>query len=154
MCRCVLVSDGGLVAKLCPTFCDPTDCSPPGSSVHGISQARTLEWVTISFFRENPVSSIADRFFTGWATREADARVLFPKVYMRLSINYFLEENGRLNVEGFYGIFCTLLCLCNVNGLPVFLKKNWANIPIFINVICELKVVAVFACALEIQQLT
>ena len=35
----------------CLTLCDPTDCSPPGSSVHGISQARILEWVTISSSR-------------------------------------------------------------------------------------------------------
>ena len=33
------------------TLCDPVDCSPPGSSVHGILQARTLEWVAISFSR-------------------------------------------------------------------------------------------------------
>ena len=33
----------------CPTLCDPTDGSPPGSSVPGILQARTLEWVAISF---------------------------------------------------------------------------------------------------------
>jgi len=33
--------------QLCPTFCDPTDCSPPGSSVYGILQARTLEWVAM-----------------------------------------------------------------------------------------------------------
>ena len=33
----------------CPTLCDPTDSSPPGSSVPGILQARTLEWVAISF---------------------------------------------------------------------------------------------------------
>ena len=38
-----------LVAKSCPPLCDPMDCSPPGSSVHGISQARILEWVAISF---------------------------------------------------------------------------------------------------------
>ena len=31
----------------CPTLCDPMDCSPPGSSVHGILQARTLEWVAM-----------------------------------------------------------------------------------------------------------
>ena len=36
------------VAQSCPTLCDPMDCSPPGSSVHGISQARILEWVAIS----------------------------------------------------------------------------------------------------------
>ena len=39
------------VAQLCPTLCDPVDCSPPGSSVHGILQARILEWVAISFSR-------------------------------------------------------------------------------------------------------
>ena len=33
----------------CPTLCDPIDGSPPGSPVHGILQARTLEWVAISF---------------------------------------------------------------------------------------------------------
>ena len=37
------------VAQSCPTLCNPRDCSPPGSSVHGIFQARTLEWVAISF---------------------------------------------------------------------------------------------------------
>ena len=36
-----------LVAQLCPTLCDVMDCSPPGSSVHGILQARILEWVAM-----------------------------------------------------------------------------------------------------------
>ena len=40
-----------VVSKLCPTLCDPVYCSSPGSSVHGISQARILEWVAISFSR-------------------------------------------------------------------------------------------------------
>ena len=40
-----------LVAQLCPTLCDTMDCSPPGSSVHGILQARILEWVAIPFSR-------------------------------------------------------------------------------------------------------
>ena len=35
------------VAQLCPTLCDPVDCSPPGSSVHGIFQARILEFLAI-----------------------------------------------------------------------------------------------------------
>ena len=39
--------------QLCPTLCDPTDCGLPGSSVHGILQARILEWVAISF--SNPM---------------------------------------------------------------------------------------------------
>ena len=54
------------------------DCSPPGSSVHGILQARILEWVAISFSRrpswsrdQTQVSCIAGRFFSIWGTREA-----------------------------------------------------------------------------------
>ena len=38
-------------AQPCQTLCDPMDCSPPGSSVHGILQAGMLEWVTISYSR-------------------------------------------------------------------------------------------------------
>ena len=60
------------------TLCDPTDCSPPGSSVHGILQARTLERVAFPFSRgsswprcRTPVSRIAGGFLTVWATREA-----------------------------------------------------------------------------------
>ena len=59
------------------TLCYPMDCSPPGSSVHGIFQARILEWVAISFSRRssrprdrNWVSRIVGRCFTFWATRE------------------------------------------------------------------------------------
>ena len=65
------------VAQSCPTLCNPMD-SLPGSSVHGILQARILEWVAISFSRgsswprdRTQVSCIAGRRFTIWATREA-----------------------------------------------------------------------------------
>ena len=37
------------VTQSCPTLCDPMDCSPPGSSVHGIFQARVLEWIAVAF---------------------------------------------------------------------------------------------------------
>ena len=40
-----------LVTQSCPTLCDPMDCSPPGSSVLGILQARILEWIAMHFFR-------------------------------------------------------------------------------------------------------
>ena len=49
------------VAQSCPTLCDPMDCSPPGSSVHGILQARILEWVAISFSRCLPDPGIKPR---------------------------------------------------------------------------------------------
>ena len=74
MCMSVL----GLVAQSCPTLCDPTDCSPPGSSVHGILQARILEWVAFpsSGGSSQPrgwpqVSRLEGRFFAIWARREA-----------------------------------------------------------------------------------
>ena len=58
-------------------LCDPMDCGPPGSSVHGILQARILGWVVIPFPRGSSwprdwtqVSCIAGRFFTAWAIRE------------------------------------------------------------------------------------
>ena len=38
----------------CPTLCDPMDCSLPGFSIHGILQARTLEWVALSFSGKTP----------------------------------------------------------------------------------------------------
>ena len=46
-----VVKDWKLIAQLCPSLCDPMDSNPPGSSVHGILQARTLEWVAIPFSR-------------------------------------------------------------------------------------------------------
>ena len=41
------------VVQSCPTLCDPMHCSLPGSSIHGIFQARVLEWIAISFCRES-----------------------------------------------------------------------------------------------------
>ena len=68
-----------LVVQLCPTLFNLMDYSPPGSSVHGIFQARILEWLAISFSKESsqprdrsPVSRAAGRFFTIWATRETN----------------------------------------------------------------------------------
>ena len=49
------------VAQSCPTLCDHMDCSPPGSSVHGILQARILEWVAISSPGDLPDPGIEPR---------------------------------------------------------------------------------------------
>ena len=66
------------VAQSCLTLCNPMDCSLPGSSIHGIFQARILEWVAISLSRGSSwsrdwtrVSHIVGRRFTIWATKEA-----------------------------------------------------------------------------------
>ena len=47
--QCRKVKSESEVAQSCPTLRDPMDCSPPGSSVHGILQARVLEWGAIAF---------------------------------------------------------------------------------------------------------
>ena len=67
-----------LIAQSCPTLCDPVNCSLSGSSVHGILQARILEWVAMPSSRGSSqprdltqVSHIASGFFTIWPTREA-----------------------------------------------------------------------------------
>ena len=47
--QCMKVKSENEVAQLCPTLGNPMDCSPPGSSIHGIFQARVLEWAAIAF---------------------------------------------------------------------------------------------------------
>ena len=88
------------VAQSCPNLCDPMDCSLPGSSVHGIFQARVLEWFATSFSSgssrardQTQVSHIVDRHFTVWATREVQG---IPK----------LPWNVHKTVCGLGSLFC------------------------------------------------
>ena len=67
-----------VVGQSCQTLCDPMDCSPPGSSVHEISQARILEWVAVSFSGgssrpkdQTSISCIGRQILYHWATRAA-----------------------------------------------------------------------------------
>ena len=93
-------------------LCDPTDCSPPGSSVHRILQARILEWVVIPFSRassqlrnQTRVSCMAGRFFTIWATREAlDQQGL---VFYRQGLVFYRQGNYH----------CIFLCCCCLGRL-------------------------------------
>ena len=79
-----VVYEKSKVAQSCPTLCNPMDCSPPGSSIHGIFQARIREWVAIFFSRgsswprnRTQVSHTAGRLFTIWATLEKSVRIIF-----------------------------------------------------------------------------
>ena len=72
-----------LGTQSCPTLWDPMDCSPPGFSVHGILQARILEWVAIPFSRGSSwprdwtrVSQIAGRFFPVYLTTKCKRHFL------------------------------------------------------------------------------
>ena len=89
------------VAQSSPTLCDPMDCSLPGSSIHGIFQARILKWVAISFCRgsspprdQTQVSHIAGRRFTIWATREVFL-VVRVRRETRCVISLFLSERKK-----------------------------------------------------------
>ena len=80
-----------LVARSCPTLCDPMACSPPDSPVHRFLQARILEWVGVPFSRGSyrprdwtQISCIEGEFFTLWATLNGTLvqnweRSIFPK---------------------------------------------------------------------------
>ena len=91
---------GGLVAKPCLTLYDPMDCSLPGPPVHGILQARILEWVAISFFRGSSqlrnwtqISCLAGGFFTIRATRKAHS-----KVYIHIICLLPVYKRSRFNI--------------------------------------------------------
>ena len=71
----------------CLTLCDPIDGSPPGSSVPGILQARTLEWIAISFSRLYPEGTKIEKYFS----------ILYPIVH-RSTIYNKLELGSNLDV--------------------------------------------------------
>ena len=94
------------------TLCNPMDCSPPGSSIHGILQARVLEWVAIPFSRgsswprdRTQVLCIVSGFFMVWATKETAP--WFTAIKMRLSLIPLLlplyptdcKQNYRYNIQ-------------------------------------------------------
>ena len=76
----------GEVVQSCPTLCDPVDCNLLGFSIHGILQARILEWIAMSFSRgssrprdQTGVSCTAGGFFTSRATKEAPLKSKTPQ---------------------------------------------------------------------------
>jgi len=94
----------GLVTQSCPTLCKPMDCSLPGSSVHGISQAKILKKFAISLSKgsDRPrdrawVSCIGRQFLYHWATRKAQNAIkkneILPFVAMWMKLqNIILNE--------------------------------------------------------------
>ena len=116
------------VAQLCPTLLDPVDCSLPGSSVHGIFQARVLEWVAIFFSRGSSqprdrtrVSRTAGRRFTVWATREAHH---FLKVHNALELSWNqLPHPGCEKI-----IFHKTGLWCQKDWVPLHIAQSWTRL--------------------------
>ena len=129
---------GGLVTNLCPTLCKPMNWCLPGSSVHGVLQARILKWVAISFSRwcsqprdQTWVSSVAGRFFTNWAMREAlELRIhmhcrhkdwfnIFHQLYSQVAL-VVKNMPAEAGVERDPGSICGLgRCPGEVHGNPL-----------------------------------
>ena len=124
-----------LVLQSCPTLCDPTDCSPPGSSVHGILQARILKWIAIpSRGSSRPrdqtwISCTAGRFFIIWATGEAPSRLYNNKqLSFELSTQkpawLFYLKNIYLYIN--YKVRA-LICICTFYWTKIILLQNRIN---------------------------
>ena len=84
------------LAQSCLTLCDPMDCSPPGSSVHGIVQARILQWVAIPCFRGSSwpsdrslVSCMTGRFLIVWATRGSWRTRIFQRICTYVELTHW-----------------------------------------------------------------
>ena len=114
------------VTQSCLTVCDPMNYSPPGSSVRGILQARTLEWVAISFSRGSfwprdltQVPCIVDRFFTVWATRED---------FTRHIINYKLCFACMLNRVRFFVTSWSVACQASLS-MEFSRQEYWSELP-------------------------
>ena len=112
-----------LVATSCPTLCNPMDCSPPGSSLHGISQARILEWVAVSFSRgfswprgQTQVSCTVGRLFMDWPTREAQCGLDYGKKDWRRDFAIIIVKYQWALVLGMWlkgtGAFCQRQTIC------------------------------------------
>ena len=92
-----------LVTQSCPTLWDSMNCRLPGSSVHGIYQARVLGWIAISFSRgsfhprnRTRVSHIVGRRFTIWATREIITSIIIISISICLWCSYSFTGLGSL----------------------------------------------------------
>ena len=94
--QCMKVKSESEVAQLCPTLCDPMDCSLPGSSVHGIFQARVLEWGAIAFSHDI-------------ASRLKNKKTKNPACFLKRLKSKFLslEKKKMLGLSKPTIIFCT-----------------------------------------------
>ena len=98
--QCMEVKSESEAPQSCLIPRDPMDCSLPGSSVHGIFQARVLKGVAISFTKgsswprnQTRVSCIADRFFTDWANVKRCLK-LYREKYIQIFVSNMLIDMG------------------------------------------------------------
>ena len=126
-----------LVSQFCPTLCDPMDHSQPDSSVHGIFQARILDWVAISCSRASSwprdwtqASLIEGKFFTIWAIR----KTLYQNLHSKNKRLFLLRKQSmRDNPWAISSIWI----LDSRGGLLVLIclgRMDWRNTDILANI--------------------
>ena len=123
---CALLKAHAHLLQSCPTLCHPTDCSPPGTSVHRILQARILKWVVIPFSRgsswprnQTCVSYIGRWILYHWTTREA------PLGLMILCHNDWCFCSHTLSLNPF--VFLSLFNSCGFIGLTQIALMGLSN---------------------------
>ena len=140
----VLVSAAAAAKSLqsCPTLCDPIDGSPPGSAVPGILQARTLEWVAISFSNYCIAKWISYTYtyipsFLYFLPISVTIKcwVEFPELYSRVSlVTYFMSipisqfmppTSSPLGVHVYSLHLCLYFCFANKIIYTIFLYSTY-----------------------------
>ena len=82
--KTIMLKGHSEVAQSCPTLCDPMDCSLPGSSIHGILQARILEWIAISFSKAFIISCSLGLLITDLSVSAYLGKSLFLFYFWRI----------------------------------------------------------------------
>ena len=127
------------VAQLCPTLCSPIDCSPPGSSVHGILQARILEWAAMSSSSRGPswprdwaqFPASGGGFFT---TASLGKSLLLLSAFQKHHMQYKHWGLG-LPTQEFKGTWCSQSITVSVYPLPIYQLS--VPIRLFLSSFCE-----------------
>ena len=95
---CMKVKSESEVTQLCPTLCDPMDCSPPGSSIHGIFQASVLAWGAIAF--SIIVLTWLQMFISLKFPRFRAVSIVGPRFIRKTRLREVLEIDGRTKKLG------------------------------------------------------
>ena len=96
------------VAQLCPTLSDPMDCGPPGSSIHGIFQARVLEWGAIAF-EETP--GVTGKFGLGIWNEAGQRPTEFCQENALVKANTLFQQHKRRLYNGLHQMVNTKIRL-------------------------------------------
>ena len=110
--QCMKVKSESEVAQLCPTLSNPMDCSLPGSSIHGIFQARVLEWGAIAFSKVKMVEKLFCVYTQNGQNIKKKKKFLTcrGKASVIWKIQLLSNTTGLSNVSSLRGIFC----LCSI----------------------------------------